>query len=162
MYSFNQFEPYANRVIRSMSKPQQFPGLTFPGLELHQHSDRDVLSSRGVIDVLSWVWACRFRDGRKVKCRVMHPVKTRELSSCTAAKRVPVELSMRASRLDSDMDAESAIKREDAPAVGAVVKVCTLGFRRASRLGVPSVVQSKFFPRGWFDHDRLPSSLRVF
>lgn len=109
----------------------------------------------------------RFKDGERVKCRVLHPLPVRPgrrpkppfqktpssggaknsskgkkegTGDDTKAKKEgerdeddgadepgavgPVELSLRKSRLSEEQGVEEALKREAAPEVGSMAKVC--------------------------------------
>lgn len=89
---------------------------------------------------------CRFKDGTRVKCRVLASLPSHHQqqqggskrrsrkglaadsdsnsnSSATEANAGPVELSLRESRLDEALDVSEATKREEAPEVGSTAKV---------------------------------------
>lgn len=80
----------------------------------------------------------RFREGKKVRCRVL-PSSSKKGAPGNSPGTNPslkpvVELSLRASRLDSAVNVEKAIEGKEAPAVGSVVKVRYLHSRFYSTL----------------------------
>lgn len=73
------------------------------------------------------VTAFRFKDGERVRCRVLPPRASKAPSKKSAGKDSdsgsgPVELSLRKSRLE-ESDVEEAVKPEDSPEVGSTPKV---------------------------------------
>lgn len=77
------------------------------------------------------VTGSRFKDGERVRCRVLAPLATADRAPKASSKkksgdgasgRGPVELSLRQSRLEQP-DREEAVKRRGVPDVGSTAKV---------------------------------------